>query len=232
MLALPDQTDLKLCLILCAIDPTVGGVLIRGDKGTAKSTAARGLAHLMPKIEVGYDSKVGGLDPYNQKPSSEADSHHDDNGGVATDPPPMRYAESRYIDTPFVDLPIGATEDRVLGSINFSATLKSGGKPIFAPGLLAVANQGFLYVNEINLLPAHLVNILLDAAAVGVNTVQRERVSMLHPAQFFLVGTMNQEEGSLRPQLLDRFGLMDSYLSDMYCWRFRSLQSKAVIRDR
>ena len=128
----------------------------------------------------------------------------------------MRYAESRYIDTPFVDLPIGATEDRVLGSINFSATLKSGGKPIFAPGLLAVANQGFLYVNEINLLPAHLVNILLDAAAVGVNTVQRERVSMLHPAQFFLVGTMNQEEGSLRRQLLDRFGLMDSHLSDMY----------------
>lgn len=203
--AIIGQEDLKLCLTLCAIDPSIGGVLIRGDKGTAKSTAARGLAHLLPKIEVGYDSRLGALDPYNQSPSADSDDH-DDNGEEAS--APRRYDESRYINTPFVDLPIGATEDRVLGSIDFSATLKGGGKPVFAPGLLAAANRGVLYVDEVNLLPAHLVDVLLDAAAMGVNTVQREGMAMTHPANFFLIGTMNQEEGSLRPQLLDRFGLM------------------------
>lgn len=223
--AIVGQTDLKLCLILCAIDPTIGGVLIRGDKGTAKSTAARGLAHLLPKIDVGYDSKRGMLDPYNQS-LADCDNDGDNNGGdssssgreeeddedaASSSSGGVRnncYDESRYINTPFVDLPIGATEDRVLGSIDFSRTLKSGGSPIFAPGLLAAANRGILYIDEVNLLPAHLVDVLLDAAAMGVNAVQREGLSVSHAADFFLIGTMNAEEGNLRPQLLDRFGLM------------------------
>lgn len=222
--AIIGQEDLKLCLILCAIDPSIGGVLIRGDKGTAKSTAARGIAALLPKIDVGYDPKLEMLDPYNQRPSSlkkgggaaeAADGdgatenihqhHHDDDDGAQQH---QRYTESRHIETPFIDLPIGATEDRVLGSIDFSLTLKHGGKPIFAPGLLAAANRGILYVDEVNLLPPHLVDNLLDSAAMGVNTVQREGMTMTHPANFMLIGTMNGEEGELRPQLVDRFGLM------------------------
>lgn len=200
--AIVGQDDLKLCLILCAIDPTIGGVLIRGDKGTAKSTAARGLANLLPKIEVGYDPNSGALDPYNRRPRRAVidggDQHLEED----------LHNEAKHIETPFVDLPIGATEDRVLGSIDFSATLQHGGKRVFAPGLLAAANRGVLYVDEVNLLPAHLVDIILDAAAMGVNTVQREGMTMTHPARFMLIGTMNREEGDLRPQLLDRFGLM------------------------
>lgn len=185
--AIIGQEDLKLCLILCAIDPSIGGVLIRGDKGTAKSTAARGISHLMPSISVGYNTETNSYDQYNQA---------------------EEYKEVKQLPTPFIELPIGATEDRVLGSIDFSATLKQGGKRVFSPGLLASANRGVLYVDEVNLLPAHLVDVLLDAAACGVNTVQREGVSHSHPAKFMLIGTMNQEEGDLRPQLLDRFGLM------------------------
>ena len=194
--AIIGQDDLKLCLILCAIDPSIGGVLIQGDKGTAKSTAARGIARLMPQIEVGYDSASGALDPYNRSPGEEEEEG---------DPV---HSEARFIETPFVDLPIGSTEDRVIGSIDFSATLKQGGKRVFAPGLLASANRGILYVDEVNLLPAHLVDVLLDAAASGVNTVQREGLTISHQARFMLIGTMNPEEGDLRPQLLDRFGLM------------------------
>ena len=194
--AIIGQDDLKLCLILCAIDPSIGGVLIQGDKGTAKSTAARGISHLMPQIEVGYASTSRASDPYNRSPSEEAEE------GDAV------HSESRFIDTPFVDLPIGSTEDRVVGSLDFSASLKHGGKRVFAPGLLASANRGVLYVDEVNLLPAHLVDVLLDAAASGVNTVQREGLTISHPARFMLIGTMNPEEGDLRPQLLDRFGLM------------------------
>ena len=200
--AIVGQDDLKLCLILCAIDPSIGGVLIQGGKGTAKSTAARGIAHLMPQIEVGYDPVSGSLDPYNRRPCTEGgeDNDGDDKGPL--------HNESRFIETPFVDLPIGSTEDRVIGSIDFSATLKQGGKRVFAPGLLAAANRGVLYVDEVNLLPAHLVDVLLDAAASGINTIQREGLAMSHPSRFMLIGTMNPEEGDLRPQLLDRFGLM------------------------
>jgi len=190
--AVVGQDDLKLCLILNAIDTTIGGVLIRGDKGTAKSTAARGLAKLLPPISVACDPTSGVLDPYNRAPSSSPS--HDD--------------ASSKVPTPFVDLPIGATEDRVLGSIDISATLKEGGRPVFAPGLLAACNRGILYIDEVNLLPAHLVDVLLDAAASGVNTLQREGLSVTHPSRFVLVGTMNPEEGDLRPQLTDRFGLM------------------------
>ena len=200
--AIVGQDDLKLCLILCAIDPSIGGVLIQGGKGTAKSTAARGIAHLMPQIEVGYDPVSGALDPYNRRPCTKGgEIDGDDDKG------PL-YSESRFIEAPFVDLPIGSTEDRVIGSIDFSATLKQGGKRVFAPGLLAAANRGVLYVDEVNLLPAHLVDVLLDAAASGINTIQREGLTMSHPSRFMLIGTMNPEEGDLRPQLLDRFGLM------------------------
>ena len=200
-------------LLQCsAIDPSIGGVLIKGDKGTAKSTAARGIAHLMSQIEVGYDPVKGVVDPYNRccpvinqttaLNTTTLSSKETENNEH------LHYKEKRFIDTPFVDLPLGATEDRVLGSIDFSSTLKNGGKPIFSPGLLASANRGILYIDEVNLLPAHLVDVILDAAAMGVNTVQREGMTKVHPSKFMLIGTMNPEEGDLRPQLLDRFGLM------------------------
>ena len=218
--AIIGQEDLKLCLILCAIDPNIGGVLIKGDKGTAKSTAARGIAHLMSQIEVGYDPVREVLDPYNrcycggadQKSTPSSSNYINDASPIyddsSEDDDHVQYKETRLIATPFVDLPLGATEDRVLGSIDFSSTLKSGGKPIFSPGLLASANRGILYIDEVNLLSAHLVDVILDAAAMGVNTVQREGVTKVHPSKFILMGTMNPEEGELRPQLLDRFGLM------------------------
>ena len=189
--ALVGQDDLKTALILNAIYPAIGGVLIRGEKGTAKSTAARGLAELLPPIRV-----VAG-DSYNRDPDHPAGYP----GDVPTDAP------SFEIPAPFADLPIGATEDRVLGSLDFEAALRDG-KRVFHPGILAAANRGILYIDEVNLLPAHLIDVLLDAAAMGVNTVQREGITLTHPAQFMLVGTMNPEEGDLRPQLLDRFGLM------------------------
>lgn len=176
-------------MILNALYPAIDGVLIRGEKGTAKSTAARGLARLLPSIQV-----IQG-DPYNRPP---------DAGGEY---PSEAYGEPMDIPAPFVDLPIGATEDRVLGSLDFQAALQTGER-VFHPGLLAAAHRGILYIDEVNLLPAHLVDVLLDAAAMGVNTVQREGLTLSHPAQFLLIGTMNPEEGDLRPQLLDRFGLM------------------------
>ncbi len=187
--ALVGQDDLKTALILNAIYPAIGGVLICGEKGTAKSTAARGLAHLLPPIQV-----ISG-DLYNR-----------DEQGDFPELPELT-GDSIETPVPFVDLPIGATEDRVLGSLDFQAALQSGER-VFHPGLLASANRGILYIDEVNLLPAHLVDVLLDAAAMGVNTVQREGMTLTHPAKFILIGTMNPEEGDLRPQLLDRFGLM------------------------
>lgn len=189
--AIVGQDDLKTALILNAIYPAIGGVLIRGEKGTAKSTAARGLADLLPVIEV-----ING-NLYNADPNRLSDYPDD----ISADAPVTE------IPVPFVDLPIGATEDRVLGSLDFEAALREG-RRVFHPGLLAAANRGILYIDEVNLLPAHLVDVLLDAAAMGVNTVQREGITITHPAQFILIGTMNPEEGDLRPQLLDRFGLM------------------------
>ncbi len=203
--ALVGQDDLKTALILNAIYPGIGGVLIRGEKGTAKSTAARGLAQLLPPIRV-----VEG-DAYNRD-SDELDDLPAD--AVIIEKP-----------VPFVDLPIGATEDRVLGSLDFEAALKQGER-IFLPGLLAATNRGILYIDEVNLLPAHLVDLLLDAAAMGVNTVQREGITITHPAQFILIGTMNPEEGDLRPQLLDRFGLM----VDVVAPRDSALRTEVVRR--
>jgi magnesium chelatase subunit D len=190
--ALVGQEQLKTALLLCAVNPGIGGVLIRGDKGSAKSTAARGLAAVMPPIE-----RVLGC-AYNCPPGAPTASCEVCNGS------------QRELDTtpvPFVNLPLGAGEDRVLGSLDFERALKDGRKA-FQPGLLASAHRGILYIDEVNLLPDHLVDVLLDTAAMGVNRVQREGLSVQHPARIALVGTMNQEEGELRPQLLDRFGLM------------------------
>ncbi|HEY6926145.1 MAG TPA: magnesium chelatase subunit D family protein [Steroidobacteraceae bacterium] len=190
--ALVGQERLKSALLLCAVNPGVGGVLIRGEKGSAKSTAARGLAGVMPPIE-----RVVGC-AYNCAPGEPSVACEVCNGE-------LRSLETTVV--PFVNLPLGASEDRVLGSLDFERALKDGRKA-FQPGLLACAHRGILYIDEVNLLPDHLVDVLLDVAAMGVNRVQREGLSVQHAARIALVGTMNQEEGELRPQLLDRFGMM------------------------
>jgi magnesium chelatase subunit D len=190
--AIVGQERLKTALCLCAVHPGIGGLLIRGEKGTAKSTAARALADLLPAIDV-----VGGC-PFNCAPDHPWPEcpHCSDTKPLASKAP-----------VPFVDLPLGATEDRVLGTLDLEKALRDG-RRAFQPGLLASAHRGILYIDEVNLLADHLVDVLLDAAALGTNTVQREGVAVIHPARFLLIGTMNPEEGSLRPQLLDRFGLM------------------------
>ncbi len=191
--ALVGQEPLKTALLLNAVCPAIGGVLVRGEKGTAKSTAARALRELLPPLRVieGCPFHCDPEEPWPECP-------HNDSPG-----------ERRAVEAavPFIDLPLGATEDRVLGTLDFERALREG-RRAFQPGLLAAAHRGILYIDEVNLLPDHLVDGLLDAAALGVHTVQREGVSMTHPARFLLIGTMNREEGDLRPQLLDRFGLM------------------------
>jgi magnesium chelatase subunit D len=191
--ALVGQDQLKLALLLNAVYPAVGGVLIRGEKGTAKSTAARALAELLPPLRA-----VAGC-PYRCAP----DAIWPECPHCAA----LGERQAEEVAVPFIDLPIGATEDRVLGTLDLERALREG-RRAFQPGLLAAAHRGVLYIDEVNLLPDHLVDVLLDAAAMGKNTVQREGVSFTHPAQFLLVGTMNPEEGDLRPQFLDRFGLM------------------------
>jgi magnesium chelatase subunit I len=181
--AIIGQEEMKLALQLNVIDPKIGGVMIMGDRGTGKSTTIRALADLLPNITIIKN------DPFN------------------TDPKPFtKEYETEEIKIPMVELPLGATEDRVCGTINLKEIL-SGGKSSFEPGLLARANRGILYVDEINLLDDHLVDVLLDSAASGWNTVEREGISIKHPAKFILVGSGNPEEGELRPQLLDRFGM-------------------------
>ena len=181
--AIIGQEEMKLALQLNVIDPKIGGVMIMGDRGTGKSTTIRALADLLPDITIIKN------DPFNTDPK-----------GLAT-----QY-ETEEIKIPMVELPLGATEDRVCGTINLKEVL-SGGSSTFEPGLLARANRGLLYVDEINLLDDHLVDVLLDSAASGWNTVEREGISIKHPAKFILVGSGNPEEGELRPQLLDRFGM-------------------------
>ncbi|MFC3531213.1 putative cobaltochelatase [Vogesella facilis] len=190
--AIVGQEQLKRALLLCAIDPTLGGVLIRGDKGTAKSTAARGLTDVLPPIR-----RVAGC-AFNCAPDAPL---------AECEPCQSSHAEHRHSPVPFVNLPLGATEDRVLGSLDFERALKDG-KKAFQPGLLAAAHRGLLYIDEVNLLADHLVDVLLDVSAMGRNTVEREGLAISHPARITLLGTMNLEEGELRPQLLDRFGLM------------------------
>jgi magnesium chelatase subunit I len=189
--AIVGQEEMKLALELNVIDPKIGGVMIMGDRGTGKSTTIRAIADLLPEIEVIKD------DPFNLHPE---DIHllndNMDKDKIIID----------YIKIPMVDLPLGATEDRVCGTIDIEKALTEGVKA-FEPGLLAKANRGILYVDEVNLLDDHLVDILLDSAASGWNTVEREGISIRHPARFVLVGSGNPEEGELRPQLLDRFGM-------------------------
>nr|WP_290668368.1 putative cobaltochelatase [Ardenticatena sp.] len=190
--ALVGQERLKTALLLNAINPAIGGVLIRGHKGAAKSTAARALAALLPPIRT-----VAGC-AFNCDPGAPCDI-------CPTCRQPDREVETR--PAPFVTLPLGATEDRVVGTLDIQRALRER-EHAFQPGVLAAAHRGVLYIDEVNLLADHLVDVLLDAAAMGVNTVQREGFAVTHPARFVLIGTMNPEEGDLRPQLLDRFGLM------------------------
>ena len=181
--AIIGQEEMKLALQLNVIDPKIGGVMIMGDRGTGKSTTIRALADLLPDITIIKN------DPFNTDPKGLDKKY-----------------ETESLKIPMVELPLGATEDRVCGTINLKEIL-SGGTNTFEPGLLARANRGILYVDEINLLDDHLVDVLLDSAASGWNTVEREGISIKHPAKFILVGSGNPEEGELRPQLLDRFGM-------------------------
>lgn len=194
--AIVGQEEMKLALLLNVIDPKIGGVMIMGDRGTGKSTTIRALADLLPQIEVVAD------DPFNSHPS-DADLMSD---AVRQQLQQEAEVPITHKKVPMVDLPLGATEDRVCGTIDIEKALSEGVKA-FEPGLLAKANRGILYVDEVNLLDDHLVDVLLDSAASGWNTVEREGISIRHPARFVLVGSGNPEEGELRPQLLDRFGM-------------------------
>ncbi|MCU0952895.1 MAG: magnesium chelatase ATPase subunit I [Burkholderiaceae bacterium] len=191
--AIVGQDEMKLALLIGAVDPAIGGVLVFGDRGTGKSTAVRALAQLLPAMKV-----VIGC-PYGCDPARPAASCSHCSSGRA----PFK---SRAVPVPVVDLPLGATEDRVVGALDLERALTQGVKA-FEPGLLARAHRGFLYIDEINLLEDHLVDLLLDVAASGENVIEREGLSVRHPARFVLIGSGNPEEGELRPQLLDRFGL-------------------------
>ena len=194
--AIVGQQRMRRALILNAIDPRIGGVLIRGERGTAKSTAARALAALLPPVRVVEGCRFG-CDP--DKPitwCTECRERFAEDGEVPIETHP----------TPFVNLPVSATEDRVVGTLDIELAIQKGERH-FEAGVLAAANRGLLYIDEVNLLDDHVVDILLDSAAMGMNIVEREGISFAHPARFILVGTMNPEEGDLRPQLLDRFAL-------------------------
>lgn len=191
--ALAGQEDLQLGLLLHAVNPRLGGILIRGEKGTAKSTAVRGLAEILPDMEA-----VVGC-PYHCDPRDITKACSDCR---SREEEPQTFT----MPVPVVDIPISATEDRVVGSLDFEQAIKSGQRA-FMPGLMGEANRGIIYIDEINLLDDHIVDVLLDAAGSGINVVEREGISITHPAEFILVGTMNPEEGDLRPQLLDRFAL-------------------------
>ena len=195
--AIVGQEEMKLSLILNIIDPRIGGVLVMGHRGTGKSTTVRALAEVLPMIERVKD------DIYNRTVEQYVDAESGKKGTAALDPAAVK---TEKIIVPVVDLPLGATEDRVCGTIDIEKALTSGVKA-FEPGLLAQSNRGFLYIDEVNLLDDHLVDVLLDVAASGRNVVEREGISIRHPARFVLVGSGNPEEGELRPQLLDRFGL-------------------------
>lgn len=194
--AIVGQERMKRALVLNAVDPRIGGVLIRGERGTAKSTAARAMAALLPQIEVYIDS------PFNDDPNAP---------NTWSDWVKEQMAAGKELVTEkrqirFVDLPVSATEDRVVGTLDIEKAIQQGERH-FEPGVLAAANRGLLYIDEVNLLDDHVVDLLLDSAAMGMNIVEREGISFAHPARFILVGTMNPEEGDLRPQLLDRFAL-------------------------
>ncbi|MCK0120642.1 magnesium chelatase ATPase subunit I [Loktanella sp. F6476L] len=231
--AIVGQEEMKRSMILTAIDPSIGGVLVFGDRGTGKSTAVRALAALLPPI-----SAIEGC-PVN---SAKA--------GEVPDWANLKTKATHEVPTPVVDLPLGATEDRVTGALDIEKALSQGEKA-FQPGLLARANRGYLYIDEVNLLEDHIVDLLLDVAQSGENVVEREGLSIRHPARFVLVGSGNPEEGELRPQLLDRFGLSvevaspkdietridvikrrDAYENDNAAFMIRWQAEDAAIRDR
>lgn len=193
--AIVGQDEMKLAILIAAVDPSVGGVLVLGDRGTGKSTAVRALAALLPPMRAVADCRYG-CDP--AAPPGACEDCATLRAG--------RRPRVREVPVPVVDLPLGATEDRVVGALDLEKALSQGVKA-FEPGLLARAHRGFLYVDEVNLLEDHLVDLLIDVAASGENLVEREGLSVRHPARFVLVGSGNPEEGELRPQLLDRFGL-------------------------
>lgn len=194
--AIVGQERMKRALVLNAVNPRIGGVLIRGERGTAKSTAARAMAALLPKIQVFAES------PFNDDPNEP---------NTWSDWVKENISSGKKLDVcerqiRFVDLPVSATEDRVVGTLDIEMAIQKGERH-FEPGVLAAANRGLLYIDEVNLLDDHVVDLLLDSAAMGMNIVEREGISFSHPSRFILVGTMNPEEGDLRPQLLDRFAL-------------------------
>ncbi|HBG74416.1 MAG: magnesium chelatase [Chloroflexi bacterium GWB2_49_20] len=194
--AIVGQERMRRALILNAVDPRIGGVLIRGERGTAKSTAARALAALLPSVRIVKDCRFG-CDP--DQPITWCTECRERSVNGQPLPTATRL-------TSFVNLPVSATEDRVVGTLDIEQAIQKGERH-FEPGVLAAANRGLLYIDEVNLLDDHVVDLLLDSAAMGMNIVEREGISFSHPARFILVGTMNPEEGDLRPQLLDRFAL-------------------------
>ncbi|UWR24371.1 magnesium chelatase ATPase subunit I [Sulfitobacter sp. S190] len=231
--AIVGQSDMKNAMVLTAIDPSIGGVLVFGDRGTGKSTAVRALAALLPPIKALKGCPV--------------------NAASAEDSPEwagIKTKAQHKIPTPVIDLPLGASEDRVTGALDIEKALTNGEKA-FQPGLLARANRGYLYIDEVNLLEDHIVDLLLDVAQSGENVVEREGLSIRHPARFVLVGSGNPEEGELRPQLLDRFGLSvdvasptnidervevikrrDAYETDHAAFMLRWQAEDAALRDR
>ena len=194
--AIVGQDEMKTAILIAAVDPSIGGVLVLGDRGTGKSTAVRALAALLPPMKAVAGCRYG-CDPADTSSRCEQ---------CAALKPEGRAPRTHTIPVPVVDLPLGATEDRVVGALDLERALSQGVKA-FEPGLLAQAHRGFLYIDEVNLLEDHLVDLLIDVAASGENVVEREGLSVRHPARFVLVGSGNPEEGELRPQLLDRFGL-------------------------
>ena len=213
--AIVGQERMRRALVLNAVDPRIGGVLIRGERGTAKSTAARALAALLPSVKVVADCRFG-CDP--DKPSTWCTECRERHARGEELPVTTRA-------TPFVNLPVSATEDRVVGTLDIEKAIQKGVRS-FEPGVLAAANRGMLYIDEVNLLDDHVVDVLLDAAAMGVNIVEREGISFSHPARFILVGTMNPEEGDLRPQLLDRFAL------SVEIYGIREIRERVQIMER
>jgi len=213
--AIVGQMAMKRALLLNAVNPKIGGVLVRGKKGTAKSTAVRSLAALLPEVSV-----VQGC-PYNCSPEERQ-------GLCARCEPQAGEVQPVTVvrQIPIIDLPVGATEDRLVGSLDIEEAIKTGNR-VFEPGLIAATHRGILYIDEVNLLNDHLVDILLDAAAMGRNYVEREGISITHRSEFILVGTMNPEEGDLRPQLLDRFGLAVEVES-----RFTPEERQQVVKRR
>ena len=192
--AIVAQDEMKQAILIAAVEPAIGGLLVLGDRGTGKSTAVRGLAALLPKMRAVLGCR------YHCDPN--ALSRCEDCTRLKAGP----RVKTELLNVPVVDLPLGASEDRVLGALDLERALSQGIK-VFEPGLLARAHRGFLYIDEVNLLEDHLVDLLIDVAASGENVIEREGLSVRHPARFVLVGSGNPEEGELRPQLLDRFGL-------------------------